>query len=377
MQKPNSLIRAAGSCGAKSTGKLAKGCELCIKGLKSVLFITGLCSESCYYCPVADNKIRKDVCYINEMPVKKNGSAAMSSIINEIRLCGSKGVGITGGDPLLKIRKTAIAIRELKKELGKSFHIHLYAPLKELSYSKLKALGKAGLDELRLHPRLEKKQEWKKIRLASGFGFKLGIEIPAIPGKEARIKELIGFLSEIPSVSFINLNELELSDTNANSLLEMKFRPKDCHSYAVKGSESCAKAVLSYCRKIKPGFSAYYCTAKLKDSMQLKNRLKRRAENIKQSYDIVTEDGILVRGAVFGNTGKEKPSSLISEISGKLKLSTRLFKPAPLKARKKGIILYFPAEHSAAIKKAFPGLKIAIVEDYPTWDCMNVETTFL
>ncbi|HRZ19884.1 MAG TPA: radical SAM protein, partial [Methanofastidiosum sp.] len=35
------------------TGKLSKGCKLCIKGRKSVLFVTGLCGVNCYYCPLS------------------------------------------------------------------------------------------------------------------------------------------------------------------------------------------------------------------------------------------------------------------------------------------------------------------------------------
>ena len=53
------------------TGKLAKGCRLCIKGKKSVLFVTGLCNINCYYCPVSNEKKNKDISYINERKIEK------------------------------------------------------------------------------------------------------------------------------------------------------------------------------------------------------------------------------------------------------------------------------------------------------------------
>ena len=44
-------------------GNLAKGCKQCVKGEKTVLFITGKCSLRCFYCPISDQKKNKDVIY--------------------------------------------------------------------------------------------------------------------------------------------------------------------------------------------------------------------------------------------------------------------------------------------------------------------------
>ena len=109
----------------------AKGCSLCVKGRKLVLFVTGLCSNNCPYCPISDQKKNKDVVFANELPVKKD-----SDIIKEAKLCSAKGAGITGGDPLVKIYRTVHCIKLLKKELpyGKS-SLKTFPPLLNLRQS--------------------------------------------------------------------------------------------------------------------------------------------------------------------------------------------------------------------------------------------------
>ena len=53
------------------TGKLAKGCQLCVKGRKSVLFSTGLCPRNCFFCPISDKKKNNDVIFINELKINE------------------------------------------------------------------------------------------------------------------------------------------------------------------------------------------------------------------------------------------------------------------------------------------------------------------
>lgn len=50
---------------------LPTGCKLCLMGLKSILFITGLCNVKCFYCPVSRERIGRDVIYINDKIINK------------------------------------------------------------------------------------------------------------------------------------------------------------------------------------------------------------------------------------------------------------------------------------------------------------------
>ncbi|HLC58198.1 MAG TPA: radical SAM protein [Candidatus Nanoarchaeia archaeon] len=293
--------------------KIAKACQLCVKGRKSVLYLTGLCPRDCYYCPLSDTRKNKDVIFINERKIRN-----IKQIIEEIKLSKSKGVGITGGDPLLKLKRTITAIKLLKKVFSNNFHIHLYTSLNLITKASLSKLSKAGLDELRLHPDLDNKALWKNIKSAKNYPWKLGIEIPSIPGYYQKAIELITLAHN--HIDFLNINELEISDTNTCKLQEHGFKTKDKISYAIKGSHQQALKLLQYIKAHHPKLPVHYCTARLKDSIQLKNRLILRAKNIKKPYELVSADGMLIRGIIFANQktaeklkqGYKIPSSLIS-----------------------------------------------------------------
>jgi pyruvate formate-lyase activating enzyme-like uncharacterized protein len=213
--------------------QLCKGCQLCVQGKKLVLFVTGLCPRRCFYCPLSERKKNKDKIWANEWEIKSG-----KDILEEAKLCESKGAGITGGDPLLRFERTIKYIKMLKKRFGKNFHIHLYAPLINISEKKFEKLYNAGLDEIRFHPNLENKKLWYKVLLAKKFNWIKGIEIPIIPGFQKQTQGLIEYFKH--NIDFFNFNELEFSDTNAQSFAKLGFHTKDRMSYGVKGSQELA-----------------------------------------------------------------------------------------------------------------------------------------
>jgi len=377
-------------------GRLSKGCALCVEGRKSVLFITGICGTDCYYCPISDVKKNKDIIYINEKPVSETKEEEiLKQIIQEIKLCSSTGVGITGGDPLARLDRTVSVIKGLKKEFGKDFHIHLYTPLDLVDEKKLNMLYGAGLDEIRFHPDIDAKgknndtdKSWKQIELANKYSWDIGVEIPVVPGKEKEIRELIDFIE--PHISFLNLNELEIADNSFSKLLDMGFRPKDNMSYAVSDSEELALLLMDYCKD--KDFRVHYCTAKLKDKIQMAKRIMLRARNIAKPSDIITKDGMLLKGAVYLSELKpdagyrEKltmlESSDKSRILDKLKaayekLSLIGIKPLEIDNDKLRLLSSAKTIRKSRNKIKNKGYLPAIVEEYPTFDSFEVEVEFL
>ncbi len=383
-------------------GNLPKGCQLCVQGSKLVLFVTGICSRACYFCPISDKKYKKDVIYADEWPVTN-----INQIIEEAKLIEAKGAGITGGDPLCKLWRTLFCIRKLKKQFGKNFHIHLYTPLNLINKKTLAKLYNAGLDEIRFHPNLDNNKVWRRIRLAKNYNWKIGIEIPVIPKKEKQTKKLIDFLSEI-KIDFLNLNELEIADNKQSKLSELGYKTKNELSYAVKGSEELALKLLRYCKgKIK---NVHYCTAKLKDKVQLANRIKRRAKNIARPYDIINKDGTLTRGAIYlkelrpslsynqklNKINKKKKDKIIKrldKIKNNLKKDFKI-KSTLIKVDSKKLRILTNTKTINKIKeeinkevlnnwqkdknilKSNKELYLAIVTEYPTFDSIVLELEF-
>ncbi|MFW6285642.1 MAG: radical SAM protein [Nanoarchaeota archaeon] len=275
---------------SKKLGKLAKGCQMCIKGEKLVLYITGLCPRKCWFCPLSEKRKNKDIIFLNEWETD-----SLDDLIKEVKLCQSKGAGITGGDPLIKLDRTLKYIKILKQNFSKNFHIHLYTSFDLVTQDNLKKLYNQGLDEIRFHPDLDDKSLWEKIEFAQKYKWDIGIEIPCIPNKEKEIKEICDYFNR--KINFLNLNEFETSEYSFENMDKQKFITKSDISYAIKGSQNLANKILRYCKN--KAFNVHYCSAKLKDKVQMTNRLKLRAQNVKTKYDIITKEGTLYRGIIY------------------------------------------------------------------------------
>jgi len=371
-----------------SIRNLPNGCKYCVKGEKLVLFITGLCDRDCFYCPLSEKKKNKDVIYANEWDLEFKGNlrkSQLNNIIKEAKFCNAKGAGITGGDPILVINRTVSIIKALKKEFGNRFHIHLYTPLKNISYKSLKALYQAGLDEIRFHPVIWDKSLWDKIIITKLFDWDIGVEIPSIPGYEKQTKELIDYLKD--KIDFLNINELEISDTNANKLVQKGFRAKNRTSYAVKGSEELALRLMKYIEKKEYNFKVHYCTCKLKDAVQLANRIKKRAKNISYRFDKITDEGMLIRGAIYlkGLAPSFGYRKKLAKIKNKREILSRLkkikkelnIKDIEIDENKLRLVTSEAIIKEIKDKLKAKGLVPAIVEEYPTHDATEVEVELL
>lgn len=289
------------------TSRLPLGCRHCRRGAKMVLFVTGICDQSCYYCPLSARKKGRDLVFANELLVEKE-----EDIIREADLIRASGTGITGGDPLCVPDRTLRYIRLLKGHFGGRHHVHLYTST--IDPDLFHELEKAGLDELRLHPMLNQWQSLHDLKVAESIAeldIPVGFEVPAIPGRGKETTALIRYAQE-NMFDFVNLNELEFSETNAERMKVHGFQVKDDISAAVKGSEEMAIVMtLNDTFKV----PIHYCSSRFKDRVQLRNRIMRRARSIARPSDLLTSDGTLLKG-IIESQEKDQVLNLLREEYG-------------------------------------------------------------
>ena len=303
-------------------GTLPKGCRLCLRGLKSVVFVTGICPRRCFYCPISREKRGRDDTYVNER-LARDGHLLLAEILTS----GSRGAGLTGGDPLVRPKRTLTIIRILKETFGTSFHIHLYTTGYTLTSTMLIELEKAGLDELRLHPDPSHVDSLISLLTGVEISMDVGFEIPMLPDKLNESLTLVRKLSNVSTISFININELEFSEENSLQLTARGYHlASDWKS--VRGSREAALKLLETAEREGVNISIHFCPAVVKDRFQTGLRLYRRGILTAKPHELVSDEGTIVkallveeceRAPIFltyrGRTGPET-SLILAELLG-------------------------------------------------------------
>ncbi|MCX6650093.1 MAG: radical SAM protein [Methanomassiliicoccales archaeon] len=336
------------------TRSLPRGCRLCRKGAKMVLLVTGRCGRSCYYCPLSEGKKNKDVVYANELLVECN-----EDVIGETEAIGARGTGITGGDPLLVMDRTVRYITLLKERFGAAHHIHLYTAT--IDHDKFMRLQESGLDELRLHPPFESWKDLSSLRIAEslqGLGMKVGFEVPVLPGEKEGLLALCRYAAD-NHLDFVNLNELEVSETNCRALVDHGFFVRSDVTSAMSGSQELAEEIV---REVGEMLPVHFCSSSFKDQVQLRERLKRRARRVARPIDLVTSEGMILLGLV-----EDGPESAMRILREEHDVPEELLH---LDEKRKRLEVA-----SWVLEDLAPSLpfKCFLVEQYPTADHLEVE----
>jgi pyruvate formate-lyase activating enzyme-like uncharacterized protein len=322
-----------------------------------VLFVTGLCAYHCFYCPVSAEKMYDDVVFADEKPVRRD-----EDVIAEARAIRAKGAGITGGDPMEAMDRLCHYVQLLKKEFGPEFHTHLYTMTTDLD--KIRRVAEAGLDEIRFHVPAG---QWTEaattpfvpaVRLARELGMTVGLEVPLLPDRKEDLAGLIAWAGT-ERLDFVNLNELEYSDSNFVRMQARGYRLKHELSYGVSGADEAARDLLDRTWEI----PVHYCSSGYKDAWQLRTRMKRRAETIARPHHVVTDDGTLLVGVVE----TEETDAVVTELRDRFDVPGELVAPVPERQRVE--VAPWVLEEIAA-QLPWPAF---VVEEYPTENALEVE----
>ncbi len=332
--------------------KIPRGCEICLRGAKLVLFVTGICGKSCYYCPLSERRRGVDAVFADEVEVERD-----LDVLLEARSIDAEGTGVTGGDPMLRLPRVIRYVRMLKGFFGKDHHVHLYTNGRHVTREALLQLKEAGIDELRFHP---ERKDWGKIALAKEAGFVAGAEMPAIPGQGRALRELVGYLKGI-GADFLNLNQLEFCPQNAHQLKQRGFILEGGSLAAVEGSEEEARLVLRWASESGIDLPIHYCPSSVKDAVQTKMRLLRRGKNVARPYESLDAEGVLSKLAADLGKGEGHSKAVAKRLAMGMGVPSWAVGVHP-----SGKCLEAPPFMVEEVLRAAPGASISVVKEYPT-----------
>ncbi len=350
---------------------LSPACSMCSKGSKVVLFVTGVCYFDCFYCPLSFEKGGKDRIFADEWELSDENDT--EKIIQEARYIKATGAGITGGDPLLVWKRTKKYISLLKDEFGSDFHIHLYTKAIK-NYQYIDDLIYAGLDEIRFHPSINYWDNMDKNPLSKiiidviNKDIDVAIEIPVIPDMKNEILSLIKW-SASNRINWVNINELEFSERNAEKFSLKKYVAKDDFSSSILGSETTALEVISKTSENDYEIGVHYCSCSFKDGIQLTNRIIRRAKSIVKNHEVISKEGTLIKGIIYPQN-EFTLKIIYKKLLNDYKINN---KKIFVNINKNRIEMKILELNKIASKLADQGIFSFLIEEYPTANGIEVE----
>lgn len=265
-------------------GELSPGCQVCLEGQWSCLFINGKCNCRCFYCPTEQNEI--SVPTTNQVPF----STALA-YAEYIRRFGFKGLSISGGEPMLTFDRTVEYLETTRGMLGPDIHFWLYTNGTLVTRERLNALKVAGLNEIRFDISAVG-YDLSKAELAAGIINCVTVEIPAIPEDADRLISLLPKMIDA-GVSHLNLHQLRLTPHNHAQLIQRNYTFLHGESVTVLESELTALAALqSACERQLP-LPVNYCSFAYKRRYQQSATRRRNAKDIIKGWESITENGFI------------------------------------------------------------------------------------
>ena len=289
-------------------GWQSKACVECTGANGSETFSTTFkCHRDCYFCfnyNVADyQKFVREGC-----PWEQGLEDARR------RYEDLAAIGLTGGEPLL-VLDDSIRFLEAAREAFPNAHTRMYTSGDLLTEEGAKRLRDAGLVEIRFSVKQDDPQERQErvlsaMRLAKRYIPDIMVEMPIIPGTEARMRELFDAWAEI-GIDGINLLEFCFPFNNWDEYaargFEIRNPPFDVmydYGYSgglpVAGSEElCLKMMLYGIEKGVP-FGMHYCSLDNKHRSEMRQR-NEPARSIHPVFSFDEGDFFIKCAKVFGD----------------------------------------------------------------------------
>ncbi len=289
-------------------GWISKACIECTGNRGSETFSTTFkCHRDCYFC-FNHNQADYDTFFREGCPWEEGLDRAAKTYTDGLAV-----IGLTGGEPLLSFEDS---IRFLKRagELFPEAHKRMYTSGDLLTEDMARRLRDAGLKEIRFSvkdfdPEPLQDKVLDAMRLAKRYIPDVMVEMPIIPGTEARMKELLASFEEI-GIRGINMLEFCFPfhswDEFAKRGLVVRNPPFDVmYDYGYSGglpiadSEELALSLMVWAIEQGFSFGMHYCSLDNKHRSEMRQR-NERAAHVHPCFEFDEGDFFLKTAKVFG-----------------------------------------------------------------------------
>jgi pyruvate formate-lyase activating enzyme-like uncharacterized protein len=268
------------------SGPLSPGCLICGSGGWGCNFINGLCTRHCFYCP--QDRSRKEERESNTDGITfKNPSEHISFL----KIFQIRGVGFSGGEPLLVLDKLLSHITAIRQEFGNSMYLWMYTNGDGMDRGVLRKLQDAGLDEIRFDLSA-RKYDLAPAVLSKEFIPTVTVEIPAIPEDFDLLKGLLVEMERV-GVNFLNLHQLLANEHNYKALRKRNYHFLHQPIISVFESELCALKLLLFARQHGVQLPINYCCNAYKNRFQGRDHRTRQGRAVLKGFEEITSAGYI------------------------------------------------------------------------------------
>lgn len=277
-------------CSANGTkphiGSLSPGCEICQNGDWGCNLINRKCTRDCWFCK------RFHTMQV-ECDAETDGHviASPSEHIHYIRSVGVKGVGFSGGEPLLVPDRLCNHIQAIRRDLGRSIYLWMYTNGDLVNPDILSRLRDVGLDEIRFNLSA-RGYDLSPVIVARDHLPTVTVEIPAIPEDFYRLQHLLVELQSI-GVDYLNLHQLYVTPQNWASLSRRRYHVDFSTAMTIYESEICALKLLAHAHEKQVKLPINYCSHAYKSRFQSRGRRTRWARATVEGHQDITDAGFI------------------------------------------------------------------------------------
>lgn len=266
-------------------GKLSPGCLICGQGDWSCMFINGLCTRHCFYCP-QDRKIKQE-----RPPTEGVIFDNPEDYVDYLEKFNFKGVGFSGGETFLVFEKLLTYFKKIRKRFGKEVYLWIYTNGDLVDKGKLRKLKEAGLDEIRFNISA-RGYDLRPVELAINIIPTVTIEIPVIPEDYETVKQCLPKMQKM-GVKYLNLHQLVATQHNYKNYIKRTYTFLHQPNIPIFESEMAALELIRYALDNQISLPINYCSGVYKDRLQGKGKRERIAPLVKEGIEEITNSGFL------------------------------------------------------------------------------------